>query len=164
MALNSYLVVVGEKQGTIKGGVIQKGREGWIEINAYHHEVVSPRDASSGLATGRRQHKPFVFTMDIDVSVIAFYNAFINGEKLKTVEVKCFSPQRTGASGGGVETLHFTILLTNAAIVSMENEMLNNNDPALVNFEKRITIALVYESIQWTWVQGNKSAQDSFNP
>lgn len=41
MALNSYLVVTGEKQGIIRGGVIQKGREGWIEINAYDHEIIS---------------------------------------------------------------------------------------------------------------------------
>jgi hypothetical protein len=26
------------------------------------HEIVSPRDAASGLPTGKRQHKPFVIT------------------------------------------------------------------------------------------------------
>ena len=31
MALNAYFTEVnGEKQGKFKGGVIQKGREGWI--------------------------------------------------------------------------------------------------------------------------------------
>ena len=30
------------------------------------HEIVSPRDPASGLATGKRQHKPFSFTSDYD--------------------------------------------------------------------------------------------------
>ncbi|MBA2399583.1 MAG: hypothetical protein H0V72_12940 [Bradyrhizobium sp.] len=30
----------------------------WFEIVRFEHSVKSPRDAASGLATGRRQHLP----------------------------------------------------------------------------------------------------------
>ena len=32
------------------------------------NEIVSPRDAASGMPTGKRMHKPFVITKEIDVS------------------------------------------------------------------------------------------------
>ena len=53
MALNAYLKLTGQKQGDIQGGVTQKGREGKIMVIAVSHEIVSPRDANSGQATGK---------------------------------------------------------------------------------------------------------------
>jgi len=35
---------------------------------SFEQEVVSPRDAASGLPTGKRQHKPFVITKELDKS------------------------------------------------------------------------------------------------
>jgi len=35
---------------------------------AFEQEIVSPRDAASGLPTGKRQHKPFVITKELDKS------------------------------------------------------------------------------------------------
>jgi type VI secretion system secreted protein Hcp len=32
------------------------------------HEIVSPRDTASGLPSGKRQHKPFTITKEIDKS------------------------------------------------------------------------------------------------
>ena len=68
MALNAYLTLTGETQGDIKGSVTQAGREDSIMVIATQHEIVSPRDAASGLPTGKRQHKPFVITKEIDKS------------------------------------------------------------------------------------------------
>jgi hypothetical protein len=34
------------------------------QLNIVSGGVVAPRDAASGLATGRRQHKPFTFLKD----------------------------------------------------------------------------------------------------
>lgn len=60
MALNSYLKLKGQKQGDIKGSIKQKGRDGTIMVIGFHHEVVSPGDPSTGLATGKRIHTPFI--------------------------------------------------------------------------------------------------------
>lgn len=53
MALNAYLKLKGQQQGDIKGLVTRKGREGTIEVIEANHEIVSPRDAASGLPTGK---------------------------------------------------------------------------------------------------------------
>lgn len=161
MALNSYLKVKGQKQGEIKGDSIQKGREGWILVIAYHHEIAVPRDAASGMATGRRQHKPFVITKELDQSSIPFYNALVNNEMLATVELKCFAPNKMAAAGVGTEVNHYNVILTNAQISSISSEMLNNKNPDLLKYEKFETISFVYEKIEWVWTAGNKTAQDS---
>ena len=74
MALNSYLSLTGETQGVIVGSVTQAGREGTIMTIATSHEVISPRDAASGLPTGKRQHAPFVITKEVDQASPALYN------------------------------------------------------------------------------------------
>ncbi|MEP6749524.1 MAG: type VI secretion system tube protein Hcp, partial [Bacteroidota bacterium] len=54
MALNAFLFLQGQRQGVISGSVTQKGHEGNIEVIAATHEILSPRDAISGLPTGKR--------------------------------------------------------------------------------------------------------------
>ena len=49
--------LTGEQLNIVSGGK-------WFEILGVEHSVKSPRDAASGLATGRRQHKPFTFLKD----------------------------------------------------------------------------------------------------
>ena len=88
MALNAYLKLKGQIQGDIKGSVIQKGREGKIMVIAVSHENFAPRDAASGLATGIRQHKPFVITKEIDKSSPLFYRALVNNENITTWELQ----------------------------------------------------------------------------
>lgn len=43
--------------------VLAAGSAAQAGVQAQSHTVQSPRDASSGMATGKRMHKPFVITM-----------------------------------------------------------------------------------------------------
>ncbi|HSC54291.1 MAG TPA: type VI secretion system tube protein TssD [Phnomibacter sp.] len=160
MALKSYVEVTGLQQGKFKGGSIQKGREGWTEINAYNHEIATPYDPVSAAATGRKQHHPLTIWKDIDQSTISFFKALINQEQLTSVVLKNFSPSKLG--GAGVETLTYTITLTNARIISIKSEMLNNKNPELSRYERTEEISFVYEKIDFLWNVGNKSATDSW--
>src|SRR5829696_8166488 len=103
MALNAYLKLKGQKQGEIKGGVTQKGREGKIAVIAVSHEIVSPRDAASGLPTGKRMHKPFVITKELDKSTPLLYNVLVNNENITEWELQFWTPQISARSGTGVE-------------------------------------------------------------
>ena len=87
-ALKAYLKLVGQKQGEIRGSETSKGREGQIAVIAASHEIVSPRDAQSGLPTGPRVHKPFVITKDLDASSPLLYRALVNNENLTTWELR----------------------------------------------------------------------------
>src|SRR5207302_2232383 len=57
-AATATMTVTGARQGTFTNDP--------IDVIAVSHEIVSARDASSGLATGKRQHKPFSITKQVD--------------------------------------------------------------------------------------------------
>jgi hypothetical protein len=52
-----------EQLADVSGGI---GAEADLDLGA--EGGISPRDSASGLPTGKRQHKPFVFTKVIDKS------------------------------------------------------------------------------------------------
>src|SRR6478609_1298153 len=113
MALNAYLTLKGQKQGQIKGGVTQKGRENQILVHAVHHDIVSPRDAASGLPTGKRMHKPFIITKELDKSSPLLYSVLCTNENVSEWELQFWTPQIKAATGTGSEVQHYTVKLTN---------------------------------------------------
>ena len=151
MALNAYLRIEGQKQGKINGSVTQKGRENSIMVIAVSHEVVSPRDPASGLPTGKRMHKPFVITKELDKSSPLLYNALVNNENLKTWSLQFWTPQIKAISGGGTEVQHYKVELVNANIASINFRMLNNKNPELMKYAEFEEIAFTYQKITWTW-------------
>ncbi|HLP40827.1 MAG TPA: type VI secretion system tube protein TssD [Fibrobacteria bacterium] len=163
MALNAYLSLKGQKQGDIKGSVTQKGREGKIMVIAVSHEVISPRDPASGLPTGKRQHKPFVITKELDKSTPLLMNALVNNENIPTWELQFWTPQVGGAAGGaGTEKQHYTVKLTNANIASINFRSLNNKNPELTRYAEYEEVAFTYQKIEWTWNDGGITAMDDW--
>ena len=157
MALNSYLQLKGQKQGDINGSVTQKGREGKIMVMAFNHEVLSPRDVATGQATGKRMHKPFVITKEIDKSSPLLYTALVSNENIISWELQCFAAARTGA-----EVNHYTVRLSNANIVDIRSFMLNNKVPENVKMPLMEEVGFVYEKIEWIWVDGGITASDEW--
>lgn len=157
MALNAYLKLKGQTSGEIKGSVTQKGREGKIAVIAVSHEIVSPRDAASGLPTGKRMHKPFVITKELDKSSPLLYNVLVNNENITEWELQFFQPSATGA-----EKQHYTIKLTNANIASIDFRMDNNKHPDLMKFAEYEQVAFTYQKIEWTWVEGGITSMDDW--
>ena len=91
----TYVTLVGQKSGQIKGSVTQKGREDSIGVIAVSHSIVSPRDPQSGLPTGQRMHKPYVFTKELDKSTPILYNILCTNENITKVTIQFWSPQKT---------------------------------------------------------------------
>ena len=157
MALNAYLKLKGQKQGEIKGSVTQKGREGKIAVIAVHHEITSPRDPASGLPTGKRMHKPFIITKELDKATPLLYNTLVNNENIPEWELQFWQPSSTGA-----EKQHYTVKLTNANIASITFKLANNKHPDLMKFAEYEEIAFTYQKIGWTWMDGGISAEDDW--
>ena len=82
MALNAYLRLKGAKQGVIQGSSTQRGQEGKIVVVASNHEIIVPRDAATGLATGKRQHAPIIITKEIDKASPLLYTALVTNEQI----------------------------------------------------------------------------------
>lgn len=157
MALMAYLKLKGQKSGEIKGSITQKGREGKIGVIAVSHDIVSPRDAASGMATGKRMHKPFVITKELDKASPLLYNILTNNENIPEWELQFWQPSATGA-----EKQHYTIKLTNANIASIDFRMANNKHPDLMKFNEYEEVAFTYQKIEWMWVDGGITAQDDW--
>lgn len=162
MALNAYLTLRGQKSGEIHGSVTQKGRENKIMVIAVSHEILSPRDASTGLPTGKRQHKPFVFTKELDKSSPLLYNVLTTNENIIEATFEFMGTSIRSTTVAGVETVRYTVRLTNANIASINFHMPNTRDPNTARFAEYEEIALTYEQITWTWSDGGIMADDSW--
>jgi type VI secretion system secreted protein Hcp len=144
------------KSGDIKGGATQKGREGMIVVHALEQNVVMPVDASSGMAAGRRVHKPIVITKNVDKSSAPLHLALSRDEVLSEVTIQFFEVGRDG-----MERNHYTIVLKNARITGLRHVMPDNNKPDLARLPAYEELTLVYESITWTWHDGGLTATDA---
>ncbi len=158
MALNGTMRLTSEVQGEIKGSVKQAGREDSIMVIGYSHEIDSPRDATSGLPTGKRQHKPLIVIKEIDKSTPLLMRALIQNENLTDVELWFWEPSRSGK-----ENLYYTIVLQNARIVNIQQEMLNNRYPENIRHKEREHISFVYQKIIWTYTDGGITSEDFWN-
>jgi type VI secretion system secreted protein Hcp len=161
MALNAYLKLKGQKQGDIKGSVTQKGREGKILVIAAEHEVLSPRDAASGQATGKRTHKPFVITKELDKSSPLLYQMLVGNESAVEWELQ-FWAAGASASGAGAEVQRYSVTLTNARLVDIRFHMLNTKNPEFQRYAEYEEVSFTYQKIQWTWTDGGITAQDDW--
>ncbi len=157
MALNAYLRLKGETAGEVKGSVTQAGREDSIMVIGFEHDVVSPRDAASGLPTGKRQHMPITITKEIDLSTPILYQIMVQNENIPEWKMQCFQP-----SAAGQEQQHYTITLTNASIAGIRAEMLNNKYSENMQHKEREHVSFCYQKIEWTWEEGGISTQDDW--
>ncbi|MEO5781739.1 MAG: type VI secretion system tube protein TssD [Ginsengibacter sp.] len=158
MALNAYLTIKGAVQGQIKGGVTQKGKEGQIAAYAYHHEIISPRDAASGLPSGKRQHKPLTITKEIDKSTPLLLKALVTNESLKEVNIHFFANSATG-----MEVQNYTVKLINAAIASISQDMALNKIEPGIKLPVLEEISFTYQKIEWTWIDGGITTTDDWH-
>ncbi len=74
-ALNAYLTITAETQGKVE------------VVSMKRTKVVSPRDAASGIPTGKRQHKAVVVVMELD-KASPLLVSLAKGGKLENVRLR----------------------------------------------------------------------------
>lgn len=157
MALNAYLRLTGDTQGYIEGSVTRAGREDSIKVIGFNHEIVSPRDAASGLPTGKKQHGPLTITKEVDKSSPRLMNLLVNNENITEWRLDFWRPGRDGS-----EFQFFTVELVNASVSGIEMEMLNNKYPENMQHNEREHISFCYQKILWTYQDGGITAEDDW--
>ncbi|MDQ6887627.1 MAG: type VI secretion system tube protein Hcp [Gemmatimonadota bacterium] len=110
-----YVTIEGTKQGKFKGESVRDREKDKIAGLAFQYEVTSPRDLASGMASGKRQHKPIVFTKEWGAASPQLFQALTTNEVLKSV---LFEFSRTNANGE--EYVFQTIKLTNATVSAIK--------------------------------------------
>lgn len=82
-AVNAYLKIPG-----IEGPATAKDQwAGWIPVESVTFTSEAARDAASGMASGKRQHQPFVITKQVDSASPKLFEAVSSGKHFATVQV-----------------------------------------------------------------------------
>ncbi|MBB6048839.1 type VI secretion system tube protein Hcp [Armatimonas rosea] len=104
-----------QKQGKIKGEVLQKGREEQMQLWGFEWEIVSPRDPASGAATGRVQHKGVRLLRKVGAGSVQLFQALVTNENFTVVQLSFFGAP---SKGSGAEAMLQSITLNNASLAS----------------------------------------------
>lgn len=149
-----YVSITGAKQGPFKGEVTKKGLEGKIAGLNFDYAVMSPRDAASGMATGKRIHKPIRIKKVWGPSSTQLFTALTTNEALTSVVIDFFSIDQTG-----VMVLDHSFKLTNAFVTSIEH-----NSETLGSFASlppTETVEFVFQQIELLNHRAKTAAMDS---
>ncbi len=161
MAMLYYLKMMAEKQGEMKCEEnTQKGREGWIRCSAFESACMTPRDAQSGQATGKRRYTPIKVVKDVDSATPLIWNALVTNENIKSAEFKFYRSGQKAAAG--IEENFFTIKLTNARIVGVRSYLLDMYDPEHAKVPMEEEVELTFQKIEWTHNPAKKMASDDW--
>lgn len=162
-AIDMHIKIKGARQGAFNEEKSDKGVQGCI---AYEHSMSAPRDAASGLATGRRTHSPMRIVRYVGKATPQLARAFTDGEVLETVTMEVF-----GRDDNRQPVLLYTITLTNARITGIR-QYTDISAPLTTQpgsgFEALPIeeVTLTYQKIEWTWVNpngGNVTHEDSWS-
>ncbi|RWX51568.1 type VI secretion system secreted protein Hcp [Candidatus Electrothrix marina] len=157
MANTMYLTLTGASTGPIKGDCAQAGREDMILVYDFDHTVEVPVDNHTGLATGQRIHKPLKITKHKDQSTPLLYQACCTGEQITDFELHFYR-----INDKGKEEQYFTIKLTNAVIVTMQEHTPMTFLPENKPYHDMEVVWFSYEKIVWTYNPDGIESEDDW--
>lgn len=130
----------------IKGG--DDGTQTTMNVLSFSQAIVSPRDAASGQATGKRQYKPITIVKQVDASTPRLFQACATNEILPTVKFVLHPP---GASAD-----QLAVTLTNASCADLTD---STSDSGTMEIE---TIHLTFQKITIEHSVSKTSFQDDW--
>lgn len=142
-----FVTAKGQTQGDIVGWfnpfqVVLDGQDvrnrGYVEDLAW--SVTSPRDAASGLPTGRRVHHPLTLRVRMSSATLALASALSQNENLSEVKVSWFVP--TIQTGEVLFTRE--LVLANANVASFSTYTSKTEDGTRVTY---VDVAFTYQRI-----------------
>ena len=146
-ALNAYLTVKGQKQGTLKG--MSAREKDATTVVAFKHDIMSPRDAASGLATGKRMHKPYTITIEVGPGVAPQWkSAAATGEVFSEATLTLL----TNPPAGKPATVFETVKVKNAVVTKVA-EGLTDNAASSAEKERYLRLTVDYQELHTTVVK-----------
>ena len=138
-AVNAYMTIDDKSPAKMKGDFSRGNQPERI------HLISVPRDTASGMATGKRMHKPFTITKEVDMSSPSLKQSLAKGGPVGDVTIVF-----EGAGPGTAKTAQ-KIVLTNAIVTGIQ----------MVGKAEQITFD--YQTIEVTYTNGGKSAVDDWD-
>jgi type VI secretion system secreted protein Hcp len=158
MAQTFSVSIEATKQGHLRGETQSRGEKGAIAGVRFTLETVSPRDAATGQASGKRQHKPILFTKEWGAASPQLYQALVTNEVLKSVVFEF-----TKTNGEGQDAPFYRITLTNAAVSSIRSYV-DRTDTSGDPFDGRALedVSFTYQKLAIESLEGKTSAIDDW--
>jgi type VI secretion system secreted protein Hcp len=152
MTTIAYLTLRGQKQGDIKGGATEKGREGSIPLISVAYRVETPHDPVSGLPTGKRLHSPITVVKVIDQATPRLLQALVSNEALTSVRIEFWRPVPEAVAP------YFVIVLTDAALAVIA--LTPSSEDGSHEYEE---VQFTFRKITWTYPEMGEIAEDDWN-
>jgi len=174
-----FVKIKGQKQGVFKGDVTKDAKgidTDSIGVYSFEYGIDSPRDAATGLPSGKRQHHPVTIVKRAGPSTINLMTAVSTNETIADVTLSFMKPD-----GSGKLTKFLTVELTNALISSYnltsseETEgtggstersggQIAGASASQSTTEARLErISFVFQKIEVTWVDGGLTYSDDWS-
>lgn len=151
MAYQFYVAIKGKKQGQFKGDATGVRGGKWIVSLGFSYEVTSPRDPATGLASGKRQHKPLTIIKARGASSPQIYQALVTNEGLESVDVEFIRTDKQGK-----EYVSYIIQLTDATVSDFRQYV----DPA--GAQPLESVSFTFRRIEEQSKDGNTSVIDDW--
>ena len=158
MAIPAYMWIKDDGGADVKGSVTVQGREGSVEVVAFDHGINIPTYANTGKLTGARVHKPLSFVKETDASTPYLYKAVTTGQTLKSIEIKWYK-----IDDAGKEKEYFNTTLDTVKVVAVTPKMYDIKIPEYEKHNHLETVELRYETITWSYKDGNIIHKDTWN-
>jgi|SRR6185436_1816338 len=135
------------------------GRENSIECLYFESEVLTAREAGSGMATGRRQYQPIVLRKRIDKSSPLLAKGLVENQQADGI-IKFFRP---APSGDGTTQQFYTIAFKQGRIASLKVWNPDTIEPATATMPAMEEISFVFHTIKWVFTDGGVEHEDTWN-
>ncbi|HEV8098016.1 MAG TPA: type VI secretion system tube protein TssD [Gaiellaceae bacterium] len=161
MAIQAYVKIKGAKQGQFKGEGSQKGsaQGGTIPLLRFASSAEAPRDAASGMASGKRQWQPIRLTKQWGAASPQLLQALSTNEQLTSVVFEFYRPDPAGK-----QQLHYRVTLQNAFVSSISSSLdLTLAAGAPAAGRELEDVALTFQSIKVEDVADKVTATDDWH-
>ena len=160
MTYEFYVTVEGSRQGKLKGESDREEHAEKLAGLSFHYSVAAPRDAASGMATGRRTHQPVSFVKEWGAATPQLQQAMITNESFKSV---LFEFVKT--TENGEEYVFHTIKLGTALISEIQQYVEPDTAQGIAGGQARDTgplekISFTFQRIEVENIDGQTSSVD----
>ncbi len=144
----------------IKGESTQTsaGREDSIEVLFLDFNVMTARDAASGMASGRRQYKPLAIRKRIDKASPLILKSLSNNEVIEGI----FKFYRPSVEGDGTTEQFYTIEIKKGRVASQRLLLPDTDSATSSSLAPMEEISFTFATIVMTYTDGGITHQDSW--
>jgi type VI secretion system secreted protein Hcp len=174
-----FMKIKGAKQGVFKGDVLKddKGIEkDSMGVYSFEYGIESPRDAATGMPSGKRQHHPVTIVKRAGPSTINLLTAVSTNEVISTATLSFYRPDGTGklAKFLGLELTNATISSYNltsseetessSGATERSGGQIAGASASQSTTEARLErVSLVFQKIEVTWTDGGLTYSDDWS-